>query len=320
MNSVNDIFPSGLLALYKPKGYLSTAMSAVLKKNWRKIKIGHVGTLDPDAEGVLPLVIGEATKLQDYLVKMPKVYSFRINFGYETDTLDDSGEVVSTAQLPEYTLEEQKRVLESFLGEYDQIPPMYSARRIDGRRLYEVARSSKCDPSLAEKARKIVRIYSLSCAHSDSQGMALTVACGSGTFVRSLGRDIAQKIGTVGTVSNIVRKQSCGLDISDCLTIEELESSSDSLKLRTVSVDKIDIGLPVLQIDDEVAARRLLNGQHLDVASNLLKFDGNKGKFETPSVGSQLATYFNGKMIGICICVLVDPLSVVVKIKRGFSI
>lgn len=214
----------GILCVDKPEGFTSFDVVAKLRGITRTKKIGHAGTLDPMATGVLPLFFGRATKAIDLLPNHDKAYEAGLKLGITTDTQDITGRIVS--QKPHgVTAKEVERALMSFSGEIWQIPPMYSAVKVNGRRLYDIARSGG---EADVKPRKIT-VYSIELAGADEDAGAykIKVACSRGTYVRTICHDLGQALGCGAAMTSLRRTAACGFTLSDCLTLEEAQALSD---------------------------------------------------------------------------------------------
>lgn len=214
---------TGFININKREGVSSAREVAVIKKLSGK-PCGHMGTLDPMASGVLPIGIGNACRLFDYMLEKRKKYSAVFRFGEDSDTLDTTGEItVKGARVPGF--EEITAVLPNFIGEIMQVPPKYSAKNIGGRRGYQLAREGK-EFTLPPKK---VKVYALDCERIDGNSFKFYIECGGGTYVRSLARDIAAALGTCAIMSSLVRTQSGGFCIensvkSELLTPKNIES------------------------------------------------------------------------------------------------
>lgn len=239
---------SGVLVLYKPRGMTSHDCVNRIRRLFGTKKVGHTGTLDPDAVGVLPILIGRAAKAADLLLDNDKVYRAGLKLGLTTDTEDITGEVLSRGTTFDtdgralYTLDDVKRVAEKFVGEIMQVPPMYSALKRDGKKLVDLARQG----IVVEREPRPVTIYSLEVslpdgsevAMSDRDGnivepdIALTVACSKGTYIRTLCADIGRSLGCGGVMCSLTRLKASGFDISDSVTLETLESLGQSERER----------------------------------------------------------------------------------------
>ncbi len=209
----------GVINVYKEAGWTSGDVVNKLKGVLHERRIGHCGTLDPDAEGVLAVCVGRATKLFDFLTEFPKTYKAHIVFGKTTDTQDGSGKVL-TRCTPEFSLEELDGVIEEFNGDILQIPPMYSAIHKDGKRLYELARLGQT----AEIEARKVKVYSAKrTGDFKENGCDLTVECGKGTYIRTICHDIGQKLGCGAYMEHLLRTSAAGLNIDGALKIKEIE-------------------------------------------------------------------------------------------------
>lgn len=215
---------NGIINIYKEKGYTSHDVVAKLRGILKMKRIGHTGTLDPEAEGVLPVCIGTATKLCDMLTDKIKEYRAVICFGIATDTEDMTGQLIQ--ELPVAAGETELRtVLQRFVGSYEQIPPMYSAIKVEGKKLYELAREGKV---IERKGRPVV-IHSieLHLVSLDEQQHLLeaeiTVTCGKGTYIRSLCRDIGEALGTCACMKSLLRTKSGSFQLSNSIKLSEVE-------------------------------------------------------------------------------------------------
>ena len=240
----------GWLILDKPLGLGSTQAVAAVKRALRdggypRVKVGHGGTLDPLATGVLPVALGEATKLAGRLLDGDKVYEFTIRFGEETDTLDAEGRVVATSAIRP-TLPEARAVLPRFTGAIEQAPPAYSALKVDGERAYDLARAG----GEVVLASRPVTIHALTLRHTGPAGedgdgagavadLTLTAQVSKGTYIRSLARDIARALGTVGHVDLLRRVRAGPFDLSDAITLDKL---AEAAKARTLEHHLLPLG------------------------------------------------------------------------------
>jgi tRNA pseudouridine55 synthase len=255
---------SGLIPIHKPRGITSKDVSRILMRQFGKIKLGHVGTLDPDADGVLPVLVGNGTKFQDYLVDLPKAYSFTLRFGAETETLDATGNIRATMPYGHITKELILRSIPKFTGPIEQVPPIYSAVKYKGKELYKYAHSGKTDDQLPlESLKRKVTIYSLSIDHLALPDVDMTVHCSKGTYVRTLAHDLAKTLDSLGHVTRLTRILSAGFQLSDCIKMEQACAAGTDLKKIVVPMEKLSIGLPTWTPDDMVLLQRLVNGQHV---------------------------------------------------------
>ena len=258
-------FLSGWLVIDKPVGLTSAQVVGRLKRLYHPAKIGHTGTLDPLATGVLPIAFGKATKLIPYVMDGKKEYEFTVRFGVQTTTDDLEGEIISkSTYIP--TVQEIRAILPKFLGKIRQIPPAYSALKVGGKRAYMLAREGK---EVTLEPREI-QIYELKLLKKAGHEATFSVRCSKGTYVRSLGRDLALALGSCGTISSL-RRTVCGhfsaeeeisLDF-----IEKLEYNAKVLLLKPIATVLDDI--LVLAVSEE-EARRLCQGQALRVKRGLL--------------------------------------------------
>lgn len=227
---------SGIINVYKEKGFTSFDVVAKLRGILKTKKIGHTGTLDPDAEGVLPVCIGRATKVCDILTDKDKVYEAVLLLGVETDTQDTTGEI-----LKELPVEESESVVKeailSFVGEYAQIPPMYSALKVNGKKLYELAREGK---TVERKARN-VQIFSIEILEMDLPRVRMSVHCSKGTYIRTLCHDIGQKLGCGGCMEKLLRTKAGIFELADTLKLAEINALAKEglVEEKIISVDEL---------------------------------------------------------------------------------
>ena len=227
---------SGIINVYKEKGFTSFDVVAKLRGILKTKKIGHTGTLDPDAEGVLPVCIGRATKVCDILTDKDKVYEAVMLLGVETDTQDTSGEVLK--ELPvEVSEEAVKEAILSFVGEYAQVPPMYSALKVNGKKLYELAREGK---TVERKARN-VQIFSIEILEIDLPRVRMSVHCSKGTYIRTLCHDVGQKLGCGGCMDKLLRTKVGVFELADTLKLAEIDALAREglVEDRIISVDEL---------------------------------------------------------------------------------
>ncbi len=250
---------NGIIIVNKETGFTSHDVVAKLRGICGQKKIGHTGTLDPAATGVLPVCLGSGTKLCDMLTDRDKEYVAELLLGVETDTQDTTGSVLRESPVT-VTEEEVSRACLSFLGDYDQIPPMYSALKVDGKKLYELARAGK---EVERKARR-VRILELEILEMRLPVVKLRVVCSKGTYIRTLCSDIGQKLGCGGAMQSLQRTKVGRFRLEDALTLGELQQLKDSGELERVvqPVDSLFEETPALHVTAE-AARLLENGNAL---------------------------------------------------------
>ena len=220
---------NGIIIVNKPEGVTSHDVVHKVKKTYNE-KVGHTGTLDPMATGVLPLLIGKGTLCSKYLINHDKVYRVILELGKKTDTADLEGKIIKESEVDAKLLEKNfvEEILKSFLGKQEQIPPMYSAIKVKGKKLYEYARKGI---QVEIKPRQI-EIYTieLNSINKRKKQIEFTVSCSKGTYIRSLCEDIANKLGTVGFMKKLERKQVGDFTLEQAVTLEELEQNADFLK------------------------------------------------------------------------------------------
>ena len=217
----------GILIIRKEKGYTSHDVVARLRGILHQKKIGHTGTLDPDAEGVLPVCLGRATKVCDMLTDTDKEYVAVLRLGVVTDTQDMTGRVLRESEdIPEETA--VREAVLSFEGGYDQIPPMYSALKRNGKKLVDLAREGK----EVERDPRRVRIYRIVPEETDLPRMRIRVSCSKGTYIRTLCHDIGEKLGCGGAMESLVRTRAAGFSLEEALTLQQVEEHKDSITLK----------------------------------------------------------------------------------------
>jgi len=244
----------GIIAINKPKGWTSFDVVNKLKYKLKPHKVGHLGTLDPMATGVLLVTIGKATKLFDIMQEKTKTYIATFEFGYITDTLDATGEVLDrTTKMP--TKDEILGVLPKFVGKISQIPPKYSAKSINGKRAYELARNN-IDFELKPK---FVDIYELKLLSYENNTLKLEIVCGSGTYIRSIGRDIATELNSLATMTELVRTKIDSFTLNSCHDIvENLDIQNAIIPIKDI------LNLPVVNLNEQHTFK-ILNGQTINI-------------------------------------------------------
>ena len=219
---------NGIINVYKEKGYTSHDVVAVLRKIAGQKKIGHTGTLDPDATGVLPVCLGRATKLCDLLTDRDKTYEAVLLLGKTTDTQDISGAILKEQPTDHLNEAEVTKVIESFKGTYDQIPRMYSALKVNGKKLYELAREGK---TVERKSRKVT-IYQIHIKEIQLPRVRMEVTCSKGTYIRTLCHDIGNLLGTGGCMEELTRTKVGRFELKDSLKLEELSDLAQNGRLE----------------------------------------------------------------------------------------
>ena len=212
----------GMINVYKEPGYTSHDVVARLRGILKQKKIGHTGTLDPAAQGVLPVCLGIGTRLCDLLTDRDKTYCAVLLLGQETDTQDTTGKVLREEREKAMTLDEEniRHTVGEFIGDYNQIPPMYSALKVQGKKLYELARQGKT----VEREARPVKIYEIEIEEISLPRIRLTVSCSKGTYIRTLCHDIGEALGCAGCMEQLTRTRAAGFRIEDSLKLGEIEA------------------------------------------------------------------------------------------------
>lgn len=223
---------NGIINIYKEKGFTSHDVVAKLRGMLKQKKIGHTGTLDPDAEGVLPVCLGKGTKVCDLLTNKDKVYRTQLLLGVETDTQDTSGTVLAEKEVS-VTEEQVRQVIESFLGTYDQIPPMYSALKVNGKKLYELARAGI---EVERKARPVT-IHEIKIVDIKLPVVTMEVECSKGTYIRTLCHDIGQKLGCGGCMQKLLRTRVGIFDLEHSLKLIDMQKLADEGRIESVVME-----------------------------------------------------------------------------------
>ena len=242
---------NGIVNIYKEKGYTSHDVVAVLRKVVGQKKIGHTGTLDPDATGVLPVCLGRATKVCELLTDHDKTYEALLLLGKTTDTQDISGEVLEEKDPGNLAEEKVRSCIESFIGEYDQIPPMYSALKVNGKKLYELAREGK---TVERKSRK-VQIHGIRILEMNLPHVRMEVDCSKGTYIRTLCHDIGEKLQVGGCMEELERTKVGRFLKEDAVTLDEVRQKmerGEGAELFT-PLDQIFVELPAVTVTDAKA-------------------------------------------------------------------
>ena len=253
---------SGIINVYKEAGYTSFDVVARLRGILKIKKIGHTGTLDPDATGVLPVCVGKATKLCDMLTDKDKVYECVMALGVETDTYDMSGRILERKSVTS-TEEQVVEAIESFVGDIMQVPPMYSALKVNGKKLYELARAGI---EVERKARPVT-IFSIDILDMKLPEVSIRIHCSKGTYIRSLCHDIGQKLGCGCAMRSLIRTRVSIFDIADARTLDEIERivNAGNLDGIMLPLDQAFEGMPIVfVIPEENAIRLAINGAAIE--------------------------------------------------------
>lgn len=298
---------AGWINLDKPASMTSAGALNRMKRIINVKKLGHAGTLDPMATGVLPVAVGNATKLIQYAQNTDKEYEFTVRWGVETNTLDAEGDIIKTSdKIP--TEAEIKAVLPEFIGTIMQMPPIFSALKVDGKRAYDLARSGE---EVELKPRE-VKCHSLEIIHTAESAYpccAFRVTSGKGFYVRSLARDIAVKIGTYGSVWALRRTKVGKFDSSNIISLDKLEKlmySGASLRETLLPPQLVLDDIPALRVDRR-SAFAILNGRNIDISWI---------KGAQPEV-AEVAVFFEGKLIamGAIAAFKLSPVNIFANIK-----
>ena len=259
---------NGIINIFKEKGFTSHDVVAKMRGILKQKKIGHSGTLDPDAIGVLPVLLGNATVLSDMLTDKSKEYEAVLLLGISTDTQDSSGEVLKERDISNLNEDEVKEVINSFFGEYMQLPPMYSALKVGGKKLVDLAREGK---EVKREPRK-VNIFDIDIIDIDLPRVRFKAKVSKGTYIRTLCHDIGEKLSVGGCMESLIRKRVDRFDIDGAISLTQLESERDNIDKRIMSVEEYFSFLPKINTSPDFD-KYLHNG-------NKLKFEDKFGNSE----------------------------------------
>ena len=276
---------NGIINVYKERGFTSHDVVAKLRGICQMKKIGHTGTLDPEAVGVLPVCLGSGTKLCDMLTEWNKEYIAVLRLGIVTDTQDMTGQVLSrceTCRMEALSEAEVRNAIMGFTGDYDQIPPMYSALKVDGKKLYELARAGK---EVERKPRR-VHIEEIEIQHIELPTVKMRVVCSKGTYIRTLCHDIGAKLGCGGTMEELTRSRVGIFRIEDALTLAQLEQLRNENRISSVIIppdtifesDKAVVvneqGHKMVQNGNYLGLKHLSERPHLSDKEEVRVYDG----------------------------------------------
>ncbi len=251
----------GILLLDKRLGISSNRALQEVKRLFNAKKAGHTGSLDPLASGLLPICLGEATKTSAFLLNESKRYLVEIQLGVVTDTGDAEGAIVQKRPVPELTREQLNNCLKNFIGSYDQVPPMFSALKYNGKKLYELAREGKT----VDRKSRLITIFDLQFIDFKENRLTLDVSCSKGTYIRSLAEDIGKVLDCGGTVTKLRRLAVGNFTIVQSHTIDQLqEMSTSQLQSVLIAVDEPLISMPAINITEE-QAQAIRQGQSLQI-------------------------------------------------------
>ena len=244
---------NGVIIIDKPQGKTSHDIVGIMRKKFGTRRVGHTGTLDPMATGVLPICIGNATRASDMLTESDKKYRAQLLLGKRTDTLDIEGDVLEERAV-NVTEQEIRDVIDTFIGEIDQIPPMYSAIKKNGKKLYELARQG----IEIEREPRRINIYSIDIIDINIPYITVDVHCSKGTYIRSLCDDIGTRLGTGAVMTELRRTYTAGFSIDDAYTIEQLDVIEDLSKALNPT-DSLFADLPQIHLNEK-QERSIVNG------------------------------------------------------------
>jgi len=272
---------NGILNIDKPQGITSHDVVDVIRKIFPKMKVGHTGTLDPIATGVLPILIGEATKLSDELTSEDKTYKVKMLLGVETDTYDITGKIVFASIVPKDEIYIKERI-KRFIGKQKQLPPMYSSIRVDGKHAYEYARNGE-EVNLDPRDIEIFDINDIN-VNLDKNEVSMTVHCTKGTYIRSLVNDIGKKIGSGAVMSELERIKTGEFEIENSIKLYDfLKLPYEKMLDSIISLEDYYINNKRVNFKDE-DYKKFLNGVSFDIQS---------------SIDQVVRVYLNGKFVGL---------------------
>lgn len=287
---------NGIICVNKPQGFTSFDVIAKLRGIMKIRRLGHGGTLDPMATGVLPVFVGTATKACDIMPDNTKSYRAGFKLGQATDTQDITGEVLTSSDMA-VTREMLEGVMPSFVGDIMQLPPMYSAVQVNGQRLYDLARQGV---EIERTPRQIhVDRLELTEYNEETREGVLEIYCGKGTYIRTIINDIGEKLGCGGIMTSLVRTSSGGFTLEDCFTIEEIQQAADENRLEELilPIERVFETLPKLRLN-EVQTRMYKNGVKLDISRvHRIKADADTYSvygYDGVFIGTAFADHENG--------------------------
>jgi len=277
----------GFLNLNKSAGFTSHDCVAKVRRLLRLKRVGHGGTLDPMATGVLPIALGRATRLLQYMTS-EKAYRATIRLGVKTTTDDLEGDIVATASASGLTLEIIVPFLHQFQGKIEQIPPMYSAVQVQGKRLYELARAGKT----AEIPRRQVEVYQIEVLEwrpGELAELDVAIACGAGTYIRSIARDLGEVLNTGGTLASLIRTQSSGFTLENSLSLEELAAQVQAETFTPIPPEAALEHLAKVTLSPD-NARRWCQGQRIKVEGREQQIEGDDNGIDKQNINQDTST------------------------------
>jgi len=271
----NNKVTEGVLPIFKPKGMTSHDVVARLRRILKTKHIGHTGTLDPEVTGVLPICIGKATRIAELIMDLPKEYKGELTLGISTTTEDAHGDVINETTVNRVTSEEIQKAFQTFEGEIEQIPPMYSSVKVNGKHLYELAREGK----IIERKPRRVKIYSLKMLNyyqfDNHPKVEFLVTCSKGTYIRTLCVDIGKSLGYPAHMSQLVRTKSGPFHLNDTISLEKIQELVEQGTLDQFIVPMAESlpHLPEARVPNYIIERKIYNGQKI-VLQLLLSYEG----------------------------------------------
>lgn len=265
---------SGIINVLKPPGMTSHDVVSFIRRLYGIKRVGHAGTLDPGAAGVLPVFVGNATRLVEYLADADKSYRAELTFGVETDTGDDTGKVTGSCPYIRQDANKIKECLASFIGVSEQIPPMHSAIKVGGKKLYELARQGQI---VERKPRKII-IDSISLITEGEKGIVFDVTCSKGTYIRTLCSDIGKRLNCLAVMSFLVRTRVGSFHLREALTLEEIAAVKEQ---AMQAADSVLAHFPSINLS-ELESRAVKNGRSISckpAGCELIKMYDEQNRF-----------------------------------------
>ncbi|WP_042144748.1 tRNA pseudouridine(55) synthase TruB [Paucisalibacillus sp. EB02] len=261
----------GILPLWKPKGWTSHDCVMKIRRLYKTKKVGHTGTLDPEVEGVLPICIGQATKIVQFLTETSKVYIAELTLGNSTETEDAHGAVIEEVKVDHFPSQQEiENVLKSFMGEITQVPPMYSAVKVAGKKLYEYARANQT----VERPSRTVVIHDINFVSKKQEGnkIKFNVTCSKGTYIRTLCVDIGRKLGYPAHMSHLVREETGAISREHTFDFDTIEAACVNGNERELLLPVTEglTHLDTLQVD-EITEQKVLNGQKLSRPEQIME-------------------------------------------------
>lgn len=247
----------GIFNIYKEKGFTSHDVVAIVRRTIHMKKVGHTGTLDPDAEGVLPVCVGKATKLSDVIMDDRKSYRAMLRLGITTTTEDASGEVLETKEV-EFNEDRIREVVASFIGKLEQVPPMYSAVKVNGKKLYELARAGK----EIERKSRTIEVYDIRIRQFlPPDRVEIDVDCSKGTYIRTLCADIGKRLGCGGHMAELLRTATGAFSLENAIKLDELKALAEQEKAEEalLTMEEALKDFPVVKVSEK-SAKFLYNG------------------------------------------------------------